>query len=71
MTVMALPGVERVAHKVHEAWMAEKRDRGVRSRKPEWGEELMVPYAQLSERAKDLNRTMVQTVYLAITEALE
>jgi len=65
---MNLPDVELVAAKVHEAWMAQKRAAGITSRKSERGEELMVPYEQLSEQAKDLDRTTVRTVYEAIVE---
>ena len=65
---MKLPDIELVAAKVHEAWMASKRKQGVTSRKSENGEELMVPYAQLSEDAKELDRATVRAVYDAIRE---
>jgi hypothetical protein len=65
---MNLPPVEKVAAKVHEAWMAGKRAKGITSRKSESGEELMVPYEQLSEGAKDLDRQSVLAVYRAIEE---
>lgn len=65
---MKLPDIELVAAKVHEAWMASKRKQGVTSRKSESGEELMVPYAQLSEQAKELDRATVRAVYDAIRE---
>lgn len=61
-----LPDIEIVSAKVHEAWMNRKRSQGVVSRCSETGEELMVPYAQLSEAAKDLDRSSVQAVYQAI-----
>jgi hypothetical protein len=67
---MELPDIELVAAKVHEAWMETKRTHGVTSRKSETGEELMVPYEQLSETAKDLDRSSVRAVYAAI-ESLE
>lgn len=68
---MKLPDIEIVSAKVHEAWMDSKRAKGVTSRK--WGnrrgiEELMVPYANLSEAAKDLDRVSVVTVYNAIND---
>ena len=59
---MDLPDVEEVSAKVHEAWMEAKRARGVTSRKSEAGEELMVPYKQLSEDAKELDRSSVRAV---------
>jgi RyR domain len=65
-----LPDIEAVAAKVHEAWMEQKRARGVTSRRSESGEELMIPYEQLSEEAKDLDRSSVRAVYDAI-RALE
>ena len=63
-----LPDVEEVAAKVHEAWMESKRARGVNTRTSETGEELMVPYEQLSEEAKELDRSSVRAVYDAIRE---
>lgn len=66
---MNLPDIEAVSAKVHEAWMDGKRAKGVTTRKSETGEELMVPYSELSEAAKDLDRGSVQAVYRAI-EAL-
>lgn len=62
-----LPDIEIVSAKVHEAWMESKLAKGVNTRKSETGEELMVPYDQLSEAAKDLDRNSVKAVYDAIT----
>jgi hypothetical protein len=64
-----LPDIELVSAKVHEAWIEGKRAQSVTSRKSETGEELMVPYDQLSERAKDLDRQTVRAVYAAIKAA--
>jgi hypothetical protein len=61
-----LPDVEVVAAEVHAAWIRSKRAQGVTSRRSEVGEELMVPYGQLSESAKELDRTTVRVVYTAI-----
>ncbi len=63
---MNLPSVELVAAKVHASWMEQKLAAGVTSRKSESGEELMVPYEQLTEEAKELDRTSVNAVYQAI-----
>ena len=63
---MNLPDIEKVAARVHEAWMEAKRARGVTSRQSETGEELMVPYDQLSDEAKELDRSSVRAVYDAI-----
>jgi hypothetical protein len=66
---MDLPDVEAVAEKVHEAWMESKRAQGHTTRRSESGEELMVPYGQLSEAAKELDRATVRAVYKAIEAA--
>ena len=64
-----LPDIEVVSAKVHEAWMESKRAQGVTTRQSESGEELMVPYEQLSEPAKELDRATVRAVYEAIRAA--
>ena len=66
---MKLPDIELVSAKVHEAWMKSKAAKGVTSRTSETGEELMVPYEQLSEAAKDLDRATVRAVFVAIEAA--
>lgn len=66
---MQLPDIELVSAKVHEAWIASKTQAGVTTRKSESGEELMVPYDQLSESAKELDRGTVRAVYAAIEAA--
>jgi len=64
---MTLPDIETVSAKVHEAWIHSKLCLGVATRKSETGEELMVPYEQLSEVAKELDRGSVRAVYNAIS----
>jgi hypothetical protein len=64
---VTLPDIEEVSAAVHDAWMDGKRAKGVESRQSETGEELMVPYSQLSEAAKDLDRGTVMAVYAAIS----
>lgn len=66
---MQLPDIEIVSAKVHEAWMDSKLKAGVTTRKLETGEELMVPYGDLSEAAKELDRGTVRAVYAAIEAA--
>ena len=66
---MTLPDIELVSAKVHEAWMDSKKAKGITSRRSEKGEELMVPYADLTEESKELDRSSVRAVYIAI-EAL-
>jgi RyR domain len=63
---MQLPDIELVSEEVHKAWMKSKKAHGISSRKSEEGEELMVPYEKLSEKAKDLDRNTVKAVYAAI-----
>ncbi len=65
-TAPVLPDIELVSSKVHEAWISSKLAKGVTSRKSEKGEELMVPYDQLTEESKDLDRSSVKAVYDAI-----
>ena len=69
MSEQQLPDIEVVSAKVHEAWMESKRAKGVTTRLSETGEELMVPYEQLSEPAKELDRATVRAVYKAIQAA--
>ena len=71
MSTTELPDIEAVSAKVHEAWMESKRAQGITSRQSESGEELMVPYEQLSEPAKELDRATVRAVYDAIREAVK
>lgn len=58
--------VEAISAKVHKQWIETKLSQGITSRLSEDGEELMVPYNQLSEDAKDLDRGTVKTVLDAI-----
>ena len=66
---VGLPDIEVVSAKVHDAWIRGKRAQRVASRKSETGEELMVPYENLSEAAKELDRQTVRAVYDAIKAA--
>lgn len=61
-----LPPVETVAAAVHFQWVERERLQGVTSRKSETGEELLVPYWELSEAAKSLDLDIVQAIYDAI-----
>ena len=66
-----LPPIEKVAAKVHEAWMEERRKQGFTSVPSViTGEEQMRPYAELSEAVKDYDRATVRAVYAAIYDAL-
>lgn len=67
----ALPDIEIVSAQVHEAWMNSKRAQGITSRQSESGEELMVPYDQLSDAAQELDRGTVKAVYAAIQASVK
>lgn len=62
----ALPNIEIVSSEVHQAWVNSNATQGTISRTADDGEELMLPYSTLSEKAKDLDRVTVQAVYSAI-----
>jgi RyR domain len=59
---------EQIAERVHDAWIRTKQTQGVTSWLSDTGEEQMVPYAKLSERAKDLDRASVRAVLEAIVD---
>lgn len=58
--------IEKISAAVHDRWMQTKHEQGVTSRKSETGEELMVPYEELSEAAKNLDRGTVEAVFAAL-----
>lgn len=58
--------IEALAANVHDQWMATKRTSGITTRRSESGEELMVPYADLSEPQKEMDRVLVRTVLSAL-----
>jgi hypothetical protein len=58
--------IEMIAGDAHKGWMEGKRAQGVDTRQSEWGEELMVPYSDLTEQAKDLDRSAVRHVVDAL-----
>lgn len=54
--------VELCAEAVHDKWVETKRSQGITSRPSESGVEQMVPYAELPEPLKDLDRGSVTAV---------
>lgn len=54
--------VEAMAESAHNAWWTAYLDMGITSRKAEWGEEFMVPYDELTERGKDLDRVIMRAI---------
>lgn len=61
--------IDQIAARVHDAWMAEKRAAGIVSRPSEDGIEQMVPYADLPEHIKDLDRATVRATLDALMAA--
>lgn len=62
--------LETASASVHESYIAQKHTQGITSRKNEDGEELMVPYDQLSEKSKDLDRASVRGALAVINDIL-
>ncbi len=55
--------VEQVAADVHQAWMETKRAQGITSRPSADGIEQMVPYEDLPDDLKELDRATVRAVF--------
>jgi hypothetical protein len=68
---MKLPDIETVAAIVHRAWIETKQQHGITSRKSIEGIEQMVPYGDLPEHLKELDRSTVRAVYAAIERATQ
>jgi hypothetical protein len=54
--------VEACSEAAHDAWMEEKRQRGVTSWPNENGVEQLVPYSDLSEEIRDFDRIVVGAI---------
>jgi hypothetical protein len=63
---MTLPDIEIVAAEVHKAWIKTKLAKNITSRPSSDGIEQMVPYEQLPDNLKELDRATVRAVYAAI-----
>lgn len=57
-----LMNLDAICERVHAEWMNFNRRSGAESRLSVWGEELMKPWNDLSERAKDLDRCTIRAV---------
>jgi hypothetical protein len=68
---LQLPDTEKVSELVHADWVEKKLAEGVASRMSTWGEELVRPYKELSDKAKQLDRDTVKIVYKAIREVAD
>jgi hypothetical protein len=60
--------VELLAAKSHEGYLVGKRASGTTSRLSESGEEVMVPYGELSESLKNINRAAAAAVLDGLAE---
>lgn len=60
--------IELIASKVHQAWMEKKKSQGYEVYVSSIGENLYVPYADLSEEQKELDRTAAHAVIEGIEE---
>ena len=64
--MLNLPNIEPVSAEGHHAWVETKLAQGITSRPAADGTEQMVPYADLPDALKDLDRATVRAVYAAI-----
>lgn len=55
--------VEGMAESAHDAWWGAYRELGYLSRLAEWGEEFMVPFADLSEQGKEFDRIIMRAIF--------
>jgi hypothetical protein len=62
-----LPSDIQLAPKLHAAWMLQKQFRGFKSFVMS-GEEMMVPYDELSEAGKEIDRNMARSILAIIQE---
>jgi hypothetical protein len=60
--------IELLAAKSHEGYVAGKRASGSTSRLTESGEEVLVPYDQLSESSKDISRSAARAILEGLVE---
>lgn len=65
---MTLPPIEEVSALVHGAWVNSKLAQGITSRLSSDGIEQMVPYEELPDHIKELDRAAVRAVYAALGE---
>lgn len=61
--------LEQIAAASHDGWVQGKLNAGITTRLNESGEEQMVPYSQLSEAVKDIDRAAVKSMLIAVDAA--
>lgn len=57
--------VEAMAEAAHEAWLNACAEQGIISRQAAWGEEFIVPWADLSERGREFDRVIMRGILKA------
>lgn len=62
--------LEECAEAAHNAWLAEKRRRGVTTWPNERGFEQMVPYSECPEDVKEFDRVVVDAILKSLAEKL-
>lgn len=60
--------VEAMAKSAHNAWMEAYQAKGITSRKAAWEEEFMVPFSELSEQCKELDRVIMRAILKAFDD---
>jgi len=60
--------VAAMAESAHNAWWEYYKASGYTSRKAEWGEEFMVPFSELSERGKELDRIIMRSILMTFDQ---
>jgi hypothetical protein len=58
--------VEAMAESAHQAWMEAYQALGYQSRKALWGEEFMVPFADLSAQGQEFDRVIMRAILAAL-----
>lgn len=68
---LKLPDIDKVCEKYHEDWMKTKQAAGIQSKVNSDGEELMKPFNELTDKAKEYTRNVVNGTYNAIQHVAE
>lgn len=68
---LQLPDIDKVCEKYHEDWIQAKKAAGIHSKVNSDGVELMAPYNELPDAAKEYTRNVVNGTYNAIQHVAE
>jgi hypothetical protein len=58
--------IEAMAESAHQAWWEAYLALGYTSRRAEWGEEFMVPFADLSHQGQEFDRVIMRAILRAL-----